>query len=161
MLSFRSKLIFDFDDAISVKQIMLSSKPEPASRLKLRRIACTLSKASLVFAGSDDLKTYAERYNRNVHLVPTSCSIQQKAPGAASSGCGQVTIGRIGTNSNHYYLGIIDKALNKLRKAYPFLSYDRQASVKSRYGVGIDRMVIRKRAGMALAHRYRHNAPYR
>lgn len=118
LLSKKTRLIFDFDDAIYVKQIMLSCKPEPESRMKLRWIAYTLSKATMIFAGSDDLKSYAEQYNLNVHLVPTSYGISQKVYSDDQINR-PVTIGWIGTNSNHFYLGIIDQALNALKSAHP------------------------------------------
>jgi glycosyltransferase involved in cell wall biosynthesis len=122
MLSGKSKLIFDFDDAIYTKQVMLSNRAGQESRLKLRWIAYTLSKASLVFAGSHDLKVYAERYSPNVHLVPTSYGIPHERY-SNKQYSQTITIGWIGTNSNHYFLGIIDEALSTLKKAHPAVRF--------------------------------------
>lgn len=118
LLARRSRIIFDFDDAIYVKQVMLTGTEQPESRLKLGWLAGTLSGSALVFAGSTTLQTYAKRYNQNVHLVPTALNAPgQQIPEQRQNGT--VTIGWIGVNSNLYFLNMIDKALSELQTKQP------------------------------------------
>jgi glycosyltransferase involved in cell wall biosynthesis len=118
LLSRRSRLIFDFDDAIYVKQIMLTGKPLPESRMKLNWIASMLKRSALIFAGSDALKSYAKQYNRNVHLIPTAFSTPKHGIDNHRNGKA-VTIGWIGIESNLYFLQIIDNALKSVQEKYP------------------------------------------
>ncbi|NTW53629.1 MAG: glycosyltransferase family 4 protein [Chlorobaculum sp.] len=111
-------MIFDFDDAIYVKQVMLTGKQLPESRMKLDWIASTLKRSSLIFAGSEALKSYAEQYNRTVHLVPTAFSTPPLATGNHHNGK-TVTIGWIGIPSNLYFLKIIDHALRSVQEQHP------------------------------------------
>lgn len=118
LLSRKSRLIFDFDDAIYVKQVMLTGKQLPESRMKLNWIASTLRRSALIFAGSEALKSYAEQYNRNVHLIPTAFGTPQIATGNHHNGK-SVTIGWIGIASNLYFLKIIDHALRAVQEKHP------------------------------------------
>jgi glycosyltransferase involved in cell wall biosynthesis len=118
LLARRAKLIFDFDDAIYVRQVTPDEKPKPSGRMKLKRIANTLEKSAMVFAGSEELKSYAERFNRRVHLVPTAYRSPREATVRQEPGK-QVTIGWIGNTSNLHYLGIVDEALIELKARHP------------------------------------------
>ncbi|MCE1273009.1 MAG: glycosyltransferase family 4 protein [Chlorobiales bacterium] len=122
LLSSKAKVIFDFDDAIHVKQVMLSGKQEPESWLKRRWINRTLKRSSMVLAGSEALKDHAECHNGNVHLVPTSFEIPpHKVIGFQKDET--VTIGWIGVNSNLYFLKQIDKSLSLIAEKYPMVRF--------------------------------------
>ncbi|AAM71444.1 MAG TPA: glycosyl transferase [Chlorobaculum sp.] len=122
LFSRKANVIFDFDDAIHVKQVMLTGKQEPESWLKRQWIARTLQRSAMVLAGSDALKDYAEQYNGNVHLVPTpfetppqKLNVHQKNK--------TVTIGWIGINANLYFLRQIDETLSLLAEKYPWVQF--------------------------------------
>ncbi|MGC8774398.1 MAG: glycosyltransferase family 4 protein [Chlorobaculum sp.] len=122
LLSRKAKVIFDFDDAIHVKQVMLTGNQKPESLLKRQWIARTLKSFSIVLAGSDALKDHAERYNSNVHLVPTPFEAPpQKFNGRKKEKT--VTVGWIGVNANLYFLKQIDETLGLLAEKHPWVRF--------------------------------------
>lgn len=122
LLSRKAKVIFDFDDAIHVKQVMFTGKEEPERWLKRRWIARTLQRSAMVLAGSEALMDHAERYNGNVHLVPTPFEAPLQTVNGRSKDK-TVTIGWIGVNSNLYFLRQIDETLGLLAENYPWVRF--------------------------------------
>lgn len=126
----RGRLIFDFDDAIYVKQVVLTGEAQSETPRKLKRIECVLKKSKIVFAGSEYLKSYADRYSDNVHLIPTPYIKQDLSHEECKIG-DEVTIGWIGSNSNMFYLKIVDKALRSLQLEYPHVKYSLMSGINA------------------------------
>ena len=89
-------VVFDFDDAIWLiegeKQVM-------------RKIEIS----SMIFAGNDYLADFASRYNKNVHIIPTTIDTSSLFP--LNKTPHRFTIGWIGTESNFKYLESIYQPL--------------------------------------------------
>ncbi|PIP13310.1 MAG: group 1 glycosyl transferase [bacterium (Candidatus Stahlbacteria) CG23_combo_of_CG06-09_8_20_14_all_40_9] len=115
-------LIFDFDDAIYVTS---------------KYIYKVLQRSKIVIAGNTYLKEYAQKYNKNVVVIPTCIdisrySLKQHSPKE------EVTIGWIGTPSNLGYLKSIFPIIQELsRKFRVILKIIGIPSVKSYPGVNI------------------------
>lgn len=121
----RSKLIYDFDDALYArqagrKQVLLKDK-HPGSSQTVKRINHILKNATCVFAGSETLVRYASRYNKAAYLVPTSLSLPVSVPEVTVKKEAGITIGWIGGVGNLFYLTTIDKVLALLQQNYPNL----------------------------------------
>ena len=122
----RTKLIYDFDDALYTRQTGHGGKlkdKHPGSKQTVKRIDHILKKSCLVFAGSEALAEYARKHNpENVHLLPTALE-KQKTSELTEDFRDTVTIGWIGSNGNLPYLELIDEAAAALQKKYPGVSF--------------------------------------
>ena len=75
----RSKLIFDFDDAIWIPAV--SANNQSLSFLKdFGKTAKIISFSDMVFAGNEYLADYARQYNQNVKIVPTTLDTDYHRP---------------------------------------------------------------------------------
>ena len=126
MITRRTRLIYDFDDALYARQTGHNNKlkgKHPGSKPTVKRINHILKKSSLVFAGSAALLSYARRYNpENAHLIPTALE-KQKLPELPETPGQTITIGWIGSNLNLPYLELIDEATASLQKKHPDLRF--------------------------------------
>ena len=118
MIKNRSKLIFDYDDALYAIESYKKSKPkdsQPGSKTMIRRLNNILRQADLVFAGSTALKDYANQFSKHVYLVPTALAkpdiITQKKDEV-------ITIGWIGNRYNLYFLEQIDDACKRIQNEF-------------------------------------------
>jgi glycosyltransferase involved in cell wall biosynthesis len=118
MIARRSKLIYDFDDAMFASKSPEQNKKEGGNRHTIGKLNYILKKSSIVFAGSTDLVDYAATYNNNVHLMPTGLEAKVSEPVVAAE-AGRVTIGWIGNDVNLFYLSAIDEALQVIQNKYP------------------------------------------
>lgn len=118
----KSRLIYDFDDAIYIKESWDPEAGKPVSGRTIRKLNGILSRAALVFAGSEELVSYAKQFSQHVHLVPTALEKQLSEP-LALPGSDRVTIGWIGNDVNLFYLSMIDDALFLLQEKYPKLRF--------------------------------------
>lgn len=126
IITSRTRLIYDFDDALYTKQTGHGGKlkdKHPGSQQTIKRMNHILKKSSLIFAGSKALARYAEIYNpANVHLLPTSLEKPDTGvPGNAIQN--RVTIGWIGNIGNLPYLDLIDEAAAQVQKKFPGVSF--------------------------------------
>lgn len=126
LIARRSRLIYDYDDALYVRQsgwVGHLKSTHAGSGQMVARINHILRHSSLVFAGSDSLYRYASRFNpERVHLVPTAYS----GPALLSiqRDCRtEVTIGWIGGNENMEYLRLVDEATVELEHRFPFVRF--------------------------------------
>ena len=122
IISGRSRLIYDFDDALYTRQTGHTGKlkdKHPGSRQAVKRINYILKRSTLIFAGSRALAEYSRKYNPgNVYLVPTALD-KQNIPARTEDLHDQITVGWIGGTKNLPYLGLIDETTSALQKKYP------------------------------------------
>jgi glycosyltransferase involved in cell wall biosynthesis len=113
-----ARLIYDFDDALYVRQVIMKEGGKAESPKKLSRIRYVLERSDIVFAGNEHLKVYADKYSDHVYYVPTSYSRQDLSDERCRTN-GTVTIGWIGSNSNMFYLKAVDDAFHRVQRHYP------------------------------------------
>jgi glycosyltransferase involved in cell wall biosynthesis len=118
IIASRSKLVYDFDDALYTRESRNLKLKKPVSDKVIKKLNYILKKSSLVFAGSPELARYAEILNDNVHIVPTGLG-RQISKQLSPPKSGRVTIGWIGNNVNLFYLSIIDEATLHIQQKYP------------------------------------------
>ena len=99
------RLVFDFDDAIYLKDQGKVNKMIRLSRL--------------IITGNEYLKNYAKKFNKNVYVVPTSINTDVWKP-LPKKRREKPVIVWIGTPSNFRFLNILVKPLEKLSQKYDF-----------------------------------------
>jgi glycosyltransferase involved in cell wall biosynthesis len=118
----KSRLIYDYDDALYAIESYLKGKPkptQPGSKQSIRRLNAVLKRSSIVFAGSDALANYSRRFNpANTFIIPTAYTKLPEPPPPARSSQ-EVTIGWIGNTGNLYFLSMIDKAAASIQSRFP------------------------------------------
>ncbi len=123
MIARRSRLIYDFDDALYTRQSTHVGKlkdKHPGSSAYISRINHLLGKCSLVFGGSTALCDYARRHAppESVFLVPTALERPPLVEPLFREP-GKVTVGWIGSNGNLPFLRLIDKAVYEVQRKFP------------------------------------------
>ncbi len=119
LMSARTPIIYDFDDAIYTREPYTTGKPRagrPGSPQVRTRLRKTLRSARMVFAGNSALADYARAYCTRVHIVPTSLDVPQ--PPASSFIATPVRFGWIGSARNLFYLQCIDQTLAGIQEEY-------------------------------------------
>lgn len=127
MIARRSRLIYDFDDALYTRQSTHVGKlkdKHPGSPAYISRINHLLGKSSLVFGGSTALCGYAQRYTppESVFLVPTALE-RPPVVEPLFREPGKVTVGWIGSNGNLPFLRLIDTAVSAIQQRYPHVRF--------------------------------------
>ncbi len=117
----RVPVIFDFDDAI-----FLPTDPKRSINGWLSRLARPSNKtdqllalSSMVWAGNAYLADYAQRFNRNVQVIPSVVDCQQCQPRTQPNPA-ICTLGWIGSHSTARYLEQLVPVLAKLAQHYRF-----------------------------------------
>ena len=91
-------VIFDFDDAIYFLHTTAANRYVGWLKFPGKtRTICALS--SHVIAGNQYLAEYAQRFNRNVTVIPTSIDTDRYRPGTRSSRNGTVIVGWTGSST--------------------------------------------------------------
>lgn len=112
----KTKMIFDFDDAIWKPDI---SSVNPITRFLKNpsKTARLIRYSDLVFAGNQFLANYAKRYNDHVEIVPTTIDTDEyvPVPGAPKP---HVTIGWSGSFSTIKHFLLIVPVLTAIRKKF-------------------------------------------
>lgn len=96
----KKKIIYDFDDAVMFKNSLSKNPYSLRRKLSFKRI---MRFSDLVIAGNSFLKQQAERYNKNVAVMPTPIDgrrYYQRPPTAGD----EVTLGWIGDHGSIHYL---------------------------------------------------------
>ena len=118
----KSRLIYDYDDALYAVESYLKGKPkptQPGSKQSIRRLNAVLKRSSIIFAGSEALASYSRKFNpANTFIIPTAYTKLPEPPPPAGSGK-EVTIGWIGNTGNLYFLSMIDKAAASIQSRFP------------------------------------------
>lgn len=107
-------LVYDFDDAVMYRSSMHGSKH---SANRKRRFRSIVSKADIVVAGNNYLKSMADAYARQTVVIPTGIDIDSYLPHRQQSQT--ITIGWIGSKTNLNYLKDLIEPLNKLYMSFP------------------------------------------
>jgi glycosyltransferase involved in cell wall biosynthesis len=117
--AFKSKaqVIFDFDDSIW----LMDTSPENKKWEWLKKPGKTRSNiqhAHVVIAGNLYLKAYADRYNKNTVLIPTTvdCNVHIPKPGLRNKE--SVVIGWSGSISTIKHFELLVPVLEKLKRKY-------------------------------------------
>jgi glycosyltransferase involved in cell wall biosynthesis len=92
----RKPVVFDFDDAIWINE---------GEKQVIKKIGIS----DMIFAGNEYLASFARKYNKNIHIVPTTIDTEKLFP--LNKNAEQFIIGWIGTKSNFEYLEMIRKPL--------------------------------------------------
>lgn len=110
------KIIYDFDDAIWKLDVSRSNRwfgflKFPAKTASIIRLA------DVVMAGNQYLADYALRYNKNVHIVPTTVDTDQFT-GAEHQAKSPVVIGWSGSLTTIKHFDLALPVLRKIREKY-------------------------------------------
>lgn len=107
------RLVYDFDDAVTVAPFGASEDPRRATRF-----AQTIARCDAVVAGNEDLARYASGHP-NLRVIPTGvdpATYRAKAPTVADGRSAAVVIGWIGTQGNMKYLRMMAPAFEVIAK---------------------------------------------
>ncbi len=96
------KVVFDFDDAVMLKDPSAGGNPE--SRRRLKRFERTVREADSVICGNSYLKGWAERYRKGVEVIPTPVDTKRYTPKTSYQKAEHITIGWIGSASTLVYM---------------------------------------------------------
>jgi len=103
-------VIFDFDDAIYFLHTTAANRYVGWLKFPGKtRTLCAIS--SHVIAGNQYLAEYAQRFNRNVTVIPTSIDTDRYRPGTRSSRNGTVIVGWTGSSTSQTHLEMFAPAL--------------------------------------------------
>jgi glycosyltransferase involved in cell wall biosynthesis len=116
---FRKKIIYDFDDAIWVK-IASDANPKVANLKCSWKVAKICSYSKTVSVGNDFLAKYAEKYCKDVRIIPTVVNSESYHNRLRDQKNGKLVIGWTGTFTNLYNLQLITKVIQKLQEKYDF-----------------------------------------
>lgn len=117
---FAKKMIFDFDDAIFIyrhhkgllKRILFDEK----------NIQKIIEKSDRVIVSTNYLANYAKRFNRKVHIIPTSIDLDKYTSISFKARKNEkVVIGWIGSRSTREYLELLQVVLKELLERYDFI----------------------------------------
>jgi glycosyltransferase involved in cell wall biosynthesis len=115
---FRKKIIYDFDDAIWIKDV--SEVNKRLSWLKFpNKIEKIISYANTIIAGNAYLEDYALQFNKNVHVIPTTIDVNYHLASNSSKQNGIMRIGWTGSTTTNNHLQLLFPILIKLKKKYP------------------------------------------
>lgn len=91
-----SRTVFDFDDALFLRQPRRPGEPPNRSRLRRRKFAATCRVCDLVLAGNDFLAAAARPWSRRLEVLPTPVELERypETPPADRHGDTVVWIGR-------------------------------------------------------------------
>ena len=116
---FRKKIIYDFDDAIWVK-IASDANPNVANLKCSWKVAKICSYSKTVSVGNDFLAQYAEKYCKDVRIIPTVVNTESYHNKLRDQTNGELVIGWTGTFTNLYNLQLITKVIQKLQSKHNF-----------------------------------------
>jgi glycosyltransferase involved in cell wall biosynthesis len=126
-------LIYDFDDPIWIPY--RSPSNGMWSRLKCPAKTATIcSLASVVIVGNRLLATYAKRFARNVHVVPSTIDLERYPMERPARVEDMTTLGWTGSHSTLPFLSGVEGALKALAAVRPF----KLAVISNRQSYSID-----------------------
>jgi glycosyltransferase involved in cell wall biosynthesis len=113
---FSKKLIFDFDDAIFMKHEKYKKQSSFSSRMKFKQI---IKNSDLVIAGNEYLKQHAERFNDNIHIVPSVLETNNMPQRDYDNENDKFIVGWVGGNINLTQLELLNDVFKKLSEDFP------------------------------------------
>ncbi|MGK7390864.1 MAG: glycosyltransferase [Candidatus Cyclobacteriaceae bacterium M2_1C_046] len=117
----KKKIIYDFDDAIWLKDP--DEKGTLLAKLKWKSKVASICRWSYkISAGNEYLANYAKQYNQNVNIIPTTIDTENYHNPEAykKSARDLLTIGWTGTHSTLQYLNLILPVLKRLEQEAEF-----------------------------------------
>ena len=126
-------LVYDFDDPVWIPY----RSPSNAmwSRLKCPAKTATIcSLASVVIVGNRLLASYAKRFARNVHVVPSTIDLEQYPARRPARADGVATLGWTGSHSTLPFLSGVEGVLRAVAAVRPF----RLAVISNRESCALD-----------------------
>lgn len=116
---FRKQIIFDFDDAIWINTVF--SKNSPLNLFKPAYKTSQICKLShRVCVGNSFLADYANRFNSQVHIIPTTIDTQHRHVLLKDHQSSKTVIGWTGSHSTLPFLSNIIPVLILLEEKYDF-----------------------------------------
>lgn len=114
---FRKKIIFDFDDAIWLKDV--SDANENLSWLKLPNKTKSIIKyAHTVIAGNTHLANFALQFNKNVSIIPTTIDTSYHLP-LQKKPTDKIKIGWTGSSTTNKHFELLKKVLATITSKFP------------------------------------------
>ncbi|MBW6482158.1 MAG: glycosyltransferase family 4 protein [Vicingaceae bacterium] len=115
---FRKEVIYDFDDAIWIKDV--SDVNKKLSWLKFpNKTGKIITYSTTVIAGNNYLANYALQFNINVKVIPTTIDVTYHYPHKIVRQNEKIRIGWTGTITTNNHLKLLFSVLVKLKKKYP------------------------------------------
>lgn len=115
---FRKKIIFDFDDAIWIKDVSVVNKS--LGWLKFpKKTEKIIAYSTAVIAGNGYLADYAMKYNKHVFVIPTTIDTRYHFPFKTIKQNEKIRIGWTGTITTNNHLKFLFPVLAKLKNKYP------------------------------------------
>jgi glycosyltransferase involved in cell wall biosynthesis len=115
-LAKKSKLIFDFDDAIWLPNV--SSANQKLEWLKnYQKTSKIISYSDAIIAGNQYLADYALQYNKNINIIPTTIDTAKFVAKEKLTN-GKVCIGWSGSKTTVQHFEFIESVLIKIKEKY-------------------------------------------
>ncbi|MBT1071366.1 glycosyltransferase family 4 protein [Pelotalea chapellei] len=114
---FSKLLLFDFDDAIYIKD---DNASQSFSRTRLQRFKYIVKKADLVIAGNPGLGLFASQYNARITILPSAVPVTAVCVRDWSKQHERPVIGWVGGGGNLHHLAMIAPALQAVAKDVNF-----------------------------------------
>lgn len=110
------RLVFDFDDAVYIRDDTHASPESASRRLKFRYI---VKKADWVVAGNRTLSDYAKTFNNNTFILPSAVETRSIPVKDFRTRGEKLIIGWVGGKGNLHHLNLIAPVLRELSLKYP------------------------------------------
>lgn len=113
---FKKELIFDFDDAIWLKDV--SNANQNLSWLKFPdKTKSIIAYSKTIIAGNNFLSHYAKQFNSNVYVIPTTIDTNYHYP-VVRKKSDSIKIGWTGSNTTNKHLELIIDVLHQITETY-------------------------------------------
>lgn len=113
------KVIYDFDDAIWLPNFAANNK-RFAFLKNYKQVELLCAKAYKLSVGNLYLQEFAQQFNKNTHIIPTTIDLQKLHTGSIDYNFSTLHIGWTGTHSTMKYLPNILPVLDELKQQYNF-----------------------------------------
>ena len=119
---FRKKIIFDFDDAIWIKDVSAVNKS--LSWLKFpNKTEKIISYSTTIIVGNNYLANYALKFNKQVHIIPTTIYVNYHYPHKILKKNEKIRIGWTGTMTTNNHLKLLFPVFSELKKKYSNIEF--------------------------------------
>jgi glycosyltransferase involved in cell wall biosynthesis len=110
-------ILFDFDDAIWVKDVSIVNKKLSWFKDE-KKIEKLLPLCSHITCGNSYLAAYANRFNNNVSIIPSTVDTSNYKPVSSKNRDGIVRIGWVGSHTTIKHFELITDVFLELKKKY-------------------------------------------
>lgn len=115
-------IVYDFDDAIWLSEVSEANRkfswmknPEKTKKI--------ISLSSFVTVGNDYLAEYAQRFNKNIVVIPTTIDTNYHIPASSQSNSQNVCIGWTGSVTTTKYFKSMFSVLKRIKDTYPNVKF--------------------------------------